>query len=98
MEDHEDTLLLMYETVRNIAHAQDPDILDYADFPSFCACLARLSRIDTVHLPWGVLGGRTLVHDFQWTPRQSELTDEWMPVEESKEEEDAVEDEGDVIV
>ena len=42
---------------------QCPWILDQSDFVSFCACIARLSAIDSPHSQIGRTGGRSLMFD-----------------------------------
>jgi hypothetical protein len=47
-------------------------IFDKADFSSFCACIARLSTIDSPLGPHGLAGGRSLVYDFTRTSANQE--------------------------
>jgi len=61
LEEHEDELVCIYDNLQ--AHEM-PWIFDKADFCSFCACVARLSTIDSPRGPHGRVGGRLLVHDF----------------------------------
>lgn len=98
IEAHEDTLQLMYDAITQISHKQDPGVFEYADFISFCACVARLSKIDTIHLPTGLLGGRSLVHDFGWTDNQIDLVNRCIPVSDDETSEEENEEHGDDIV
>ena len=55
LESAYDTLMCMFDTY--------PSIFDMADYTSFCACVARMSSIDSPKTPIGTAGGRILVHD-----------------------------------
>ena len=41
-----------------------PEIMDRGDFPSFCACIARLSSVDSPRTENGLAGGRDLPQDY----------------------------------
>ena len=70
MEDNEDVLMYMYDQL-NVITEKTPWVFDKADFCSFCACIARLSTIDSVKYPHGLCGGRRLVHDYMHVGRST---------------------------
>ena len=62
IESREEVLELAYDTLTNV-FGNHPSIFDMADYTSFCACVARMSSIDSPKTPIGRTGGRILVHD-----------------------------------
>ena len=63
IENHNDVLEGIYDLLRDSIESH-PYILDKLDYPSFCACVARLSSVDSPTTRQGLAGGRFLVHDF----------------------------------
>lgn len=41
-----------------------PDIMDRGDFPTFCACMARMSGVDSTRTSVGRAGGRFFSRDY----------------------------------
>jgi hypothetical protein len=50
---------LFYDLQENLP----PHIMDRADFGAFCACMARMSSIDSPLCPNGLAGSRFIVYD-----------------------------------
>ena len=63
LENHNDVLERLYDLLCESIESH-PYILDKLDYPSFCACVARLSSVDSPATRQGLAGGRFLVHDF----------------------------------
>lgn len=70
---HFDELVELHEVL--LAYCEKkPYLMDKSNIAAFCACVARLSTIDSPCGWMGRTGGRLLVHDFINT-RKSELAD-----------------------
>lgn len=66
--EHEDDLFAIYDDTRSRLN-HTPWIMNRATFSSFCACMARLSSIDSPMTMRGQSGGRRLPHDFMNSQR-----------------------------
>jgi hypothetical protein len=64
LEENFDFLSDCFVSLKEDCENHCPSVMDRADFPSFIACMARLSDIDSPLGPFGCAGGRHIVHDF----------------------------------
>ena len=105
IDEHEDVLWKIYLDSTETAIRLAPAILDKADFTSFAACMARLSRVDS---PSSSVAGKTFrpcVTNILLNPEQaitidklhgSVMIDSTEAVDEAEAEDDEIED-GDAL-